>query len=73
MSFIRIPPEGSQVARGLRHCITVIEESLGEPGSIPGCITSGRDQESHRVAHNWPSIVQVRGGLGRGRPSISFS
>ena len=30
-----------------------------DPGSIPGCITTGRDRESHRVAHNWPSGVQV--------------
>jgi hypothetical protein len=29
------------------------------PGLNPGCITSGRDCESHRAAHNWPSIVQV--------------
>ena len=23
-------------------------------GSNPGCVTTGRDQETHRVAHNWP-------------------
>jgi hypothetical protein len=28
-------------------------------GSNPGCITSGRDWESYRAAHNWPSVVQV--------------
>jgi hypothetical protein len=33
------------------------------PGSNPGRITSGRDWESHRAAHNWPSIV-------RGMPSL---
>ena len=27
--------------------------------SNPGCITSGRDWESHRMAHNWPSVVRV--------------
>ena len=27
---------------------------------VPGCITTGRDWESHRAAHNWPSVVQVR-------------
>ena len=27
-----------------------------DPGSIPGCITTGRDWEYHRAAHNWPSI-----------------
>ena len=30
-------------------------------GSIPGCITTGYDWESRRAAHNWPSIVRVRG------------
>ena len=29
------------------------------PGSNLGCITSGRDWESHRTAHNWPYIVRV--------------
>ena len=29
------------------------------PGSNVGCITSGRDWESHRAAHNLPSIVRV--------------
>ena len=41
---------------GLRHCIS--EVSL-QTGSIPGCITTGRDWESHRAAHNWPSVVRV--------------
>jgi hypothetical protein len=30
-----------------------------DPGSIPGCITTGRDWESHRAAHNWPSVVRI--------------
>ena len=29
------------------------------PGLIPGCITSGRDWESHRAAHNWPSVIRI--------------
>nr|XP_046164265.1 RING finger protein 24-like isoform X2 [Oncorhynchus gorbuscha] len=29
----------------------------------PGCITSGRDWESHRVVHKWPSSIQVWPGL----------
>ena len=29
-----------------------------DPGSIPGCFTTSRDQESHRAAHNW--IVDYR-------------
>jgi hypothetical protein len=31
-----------------------------DPGLFPGCITTGRDWESHRAAHNWPSVVEVR-------------
>jgi hypothetical protein len=30
-----------------------------DSGSIPGCITTGCVWESHREAHNWPSIVRV--------------
>ena len=30
------------------------------PGLIPGCITSGRDWETHEAAHNWPSVIRVR-------------
>ena len=35
------------------------------PGSNPGCIISGRDWESHRAAHNCPSVVRVWPGVGR--------
>ena len=38
-----------------------------DPGLIPGCMTTGRDWESHRAVHNWPSVVQVRGGCGAQR------
>uniref|UniRef100_A0A8C8JIR8 RNA helicase n=1 Tax=Oncorhynchus tshawytscha TaxID=74940 RepID=A0A8C8JIR8_ONCTS len=41
-----------------------------DPGMIPGCITTGHDRESHRVALNWPSVIRVRGGFGWGRPSL---
>ncbi|CAB1347832.1 unnamed protein product, partial [Coregonus sp. 'balchen'] len=51
----RAPEWGS----GLRHCISVLEPSLQTPGLIPGCITTGRDWESHRAAHNFPSVVRV--------------
>jgi hypothetical protein len=34
-----------------------------DPGSIVGCITTGRDQESYRAAHNWPSVARVGEGL----------
>ena len=37
-----------------------------DPGLIPGCVTSGREGESHRAAHNCPSVVWVRGGVCRG-------
>ena len=30
-----------------------------DPGSIPGCFTTIRDWEFHRVAHNWPSVVRL--------------
>ena len=33
-----------------------------DPGSIPGCITTGRDRESHSEVHNGP----VSSGLGEG-------
>jgi hypothetical protein len=35
-----------------------------DPGSIPGCITTGSDWQSHTAAHNWPSVVRVRVWLG---------
>ena len=41
-----------------------------DPGLIPCCITTGRDRESHRTAHNWPSVAWVRGGVGRGWLSL---
>ena len=31
-----------------------------DPGSIPGCITTGCNWESNRVAQNLPSFVWVR-------------
>ena len=31
-----------------------------DPGSIPGCTSPGRDWESLRAAHNWPSVFRVR-------------
>ena len=44
---------------GLRHCISVPEVPTTVPGLNPGCITSGCDWESHRAAHNWPSVARV--------------
>ena len=37
-----------------------------DPGSIPGCITTGCDWESHRAVHNWPSVIRVWTGFGQG-------
>ena len=42
---------------GLRHCILVQEVS--QQSLNPGCITTGCDWESHRPAHNWPSVVWI--------------
>ena len=56
------------------HCSRVVQWSKAlhlsargittDPGSIPGCITTGRDWshrvQSHRVAHNWPSVVRFK-------------
>ncbi|KAK6323739.1 hypothetical protein J4Q44_G00060780, partial [Coregonus suidteri] len=36
-----------------------------DPGSNLGSVVAGRDRETHGVAHNWPSVVQCRGGNGR--------
>ncbi|KAK6298627.1 hypothetical protein J4Q44_G00316820 [Coregonus suidteri] len=36
-----------------------------DPGSNPGSVVAGRDQETHGAVHNWPSVVQGRGGNGR--------
>ena len=33
--------------------------------SNPGSVAAGRDRETHGAAHNWPSVVRVRGGFGR--------
>ena len=44
----------------LRHCISVLEASLQTLVSIPRCITTGCVWDSHRVAHNWTSVVRVR-------------
>ena len=36
-------------------------------GSSPGSVAAGRDRETHGAAHNWPSVVRVRGGVWPGR------
>ena len=37
------------------------------PGSNPGCITSGRNQESHGAG---TQLAPASSGFGRGRPSL---
>ena len=56
-----MPPEWRS---DLRHCIAVLEASTF-PGSIPGCVGAGYDRETHETAHNWPSVVRVKGGFGQ--------
>ena len=42
---------------GLRHCISVLEASLQTMARFKA---TSRDWESHRAAHNWPSVDRVR-------------
>jgi hypothetical protein len=39
-----------------------------DPGSIAGCIPTGRDWESHRAAHIGPASPRL--WFGQGRPSL---
>ncbi|XP_070299360.1 uncharacterized protein [Salvelinus sp. IW2-2015] len=48
--------EESQTTKTLDHRTRRDDCHLSQPH--PGFITSGRDWESHRVAHNWPSVVR---------------
>jgi hypothetical protein len=36
-----------------------------DPGSSPASVTAGHNRETHGAAHNWPSVVWVKGGFGR--------
>ena len=36
-----------------------------DPGSIPGSVAADRDRKTHEAAHNWLSVLRVRGGFGR--------
>ena len=44
---------------GLSSCAT------RDPGSSPSSVAAVCDRETHGEAHNWPSVVRVRGGFGR--------
>ena len=52
--------QGSRVAQRSKAFLLSARGVTTDSGLIPGCITTGRDWEPHRVAHNWPSVVQVR-------------
>ena len=52
----------SRVARRSTALHLSARSVTAEPGSIPVCITTGRDREAHKAAHTWP---QRRPGLGR--------
>jgi hypothetical protein len=52
--------QGSRVAQRSKALHLSARGVTTDPGRIPGCITTGRDWESHRVAQNWSSVVRVR-------------
>ena len=53
------PPEGApKWCSSLRHCISVLEAALQTPW-FKSRLYHNHDWESHTVAHNWPSVVQV--------------
>jgi hypothetical protein len=59
-SSLLLTPGSLEWPSGLRDCISVQEASQQIPRSNAGCITSGRDRESHRVASDF----------GRGRQAL---
>ena len=56
------PPEWRS---GRRQCIAVLAVPLEILGLSPGSVAAGRDRETHGAAHNWSSVVRVRGGFGQ--------
>ncbi|CDR06146.1 unnamed protein product [Oncorhynchus mykiss] len=59
---IKLPKDTNMGFRVAQRSKTLHLSARGvttDPGSIPGCITTGCDRESHRAAHNWPSVVRV--------------
>ena len=43
-----VGPKGSRVAQGSKALHLSARSVTTDPGSIPGCITTGCDRESHR-------------------------
>ena len=54
-----ILPSGAAVVQWSKALHLSARGITTDPGLIPGCITTGFDWESHRAAHNWPSVVRV--------------
>ena len=52
-------PKGSRLAQRSKPLHLSARGINTVTGSNPGCITSGRDWESHRVVHNWPNVTRV--------------
>ena len=55
------PPEWCS---DLRHCIAMLAVSLQILIRSQN-VAAGRDRETHKVVHNWLSVVRVRGGFDR--------
>ena len=66
LSYVSVGYLGSQVVQWSKALNLSARGVTTDLGSIPGCITTGHDQESHRATHNWPSVVQVMGVFGQG-------
>uniref|UniRef100_A0A8C7JI96 C3H1-type domain-containing protein n=1 Tax=Oncorhynchus kisutch TaxID=8019 RepID=A0A8C7JI96_ONCKI len=56
---IGLPLKGSQVAQRSKALHLSARGITTDPGSIPGCITTGHDWESQSEVHNWPCVVRV--------------
>ena len=59
------PIHGLRVAQRSKVLHRSVSAVTTDPGLILGCVAAGRDREIHEEAHNWPSVIQVRGGFGR--------
>ena len=51
--------QGSRVAQWSKTLLLNARGVTVVPGLNPGCIPSGCDWESHKAAHNWPSVAGV--------------
>jgi hypothetical protein len=53
---LSVLPSGATVLGTASQCL---RRHYRHPGSNSGCITTGRYWETHRVEHNWPSIICI--------------